>query len=770
MFPDPGDHTTLYIDQLELQTVVPDHVEGWEVAAGKIAFSHSGYTVGSTKTAIASDLKARSFSIIDGTGKVVMTRPVGEKKTDLGTYQVLDFSELQKPGTYQIRAGSEITQPFVISDNAWDSSVSKVLNFMYSERCGTVIPGIHGVCHQDDYTVHGDKRVVVNGGYHDAGDLTATGNVTGMVYGLFSYAERLQQQEENPELRDRLLEEGKWGLAWILKTRFGDGYRSTGQLISYWTNGIMGDADDRFGQAVNDPEWNFRVAADEALAAGVLKQSDPELANRSLATAREDWRFAVAGLKAAPPLPDVYGAKDELERISFGAIASVDLYRATGEKQYADEAIALGDLILQSQERRLQPWTVPMTGYFYTGPKREYLFHRFHIGEEEQPIVALAHLCEAFPDNPNWIRWYSALVLHSEYYQQPAAALDAPYNVLPSGIYRESEVRLIPQTEQWRQLRAADRDVYLSQLHKGLHLGGDYYLRRYPIWFNFRGNASVLLSQTKALSAAARERGDLEAGDLAQKQAQWMIGRNPFSSSIMYGEGYDWMPLYSVRSGQMVGALPVGIETKGDSDAPYWPTQNCWTYKEVWSQPAGEWIWLMRDLNGSALVRGMGDTTSREPVEFRDQRTGLVKTATIDLHDGTFRVLLPQGNYVARKGAAQMNLTVLSGNTYDIDLRREKVVDYAAKAETEASGDVVLRVSASGVGRHSFSIRADNLKLDEAPEQTIELAPGKTAEAVWHAHIISPETPWVAVVIADNVLSNRRELTGVAKSTVPAGN
>ena len=143
---------------------------------------------------------------------------------------------------------------------------------MYSERCGTVIPGIHGVCHQDDYTVHGDKRIVVNGGYHDAGDLTATGNVTGMTYALFSYAERLQQQEEDPELRDRLLEEAKWGLAWILKTSFGDGYRSTGQLISYWTNGIMGDADDRFGQAVNNPEWNFRVAASEALAARVLKR------------------------------------------------------------------------------------------------------------------------------------------------------------------------------------------------------------------------------------------------------------------------------------------------------------------------------------------------------------------------------------------------------------------------------------------------------------------------------------------------------------------
>ena len=62
-FPDPGDQTILDIDQLELQSVVADHVEGWDVAPGKIAFSHSGYTIGSSKSAIASDLSARQFSV-----------------------------------------------------------------------------------------------------------------------------------------------------------------------------------------------------------------------------------------------------------------------------------------------------------------------------------------------------------------------------------------------------------------------------------------------------------------------------------------------------------------------------------------------------------------------------------------------------------------------------------------------------------------------------------------------------------------------------------
>ena len=426
--PDPGDRTILDVAHLELQSVVADHVEGWDVATGKIAFSHSGYATGSSKSAIASGLEASQFSLIDQeTGQIVLTKAIQQASTALGKYQVLDFSEIRQSGSYAIRAGDTLTRPFRIGEDAWKSSIWKAINFMYSERCGTEVPGIHGRCHQDIYTSHGDQRIVVNGGYHDAGDLSATGHTPAMAYAAFSLAESLKRQGEDSELTDRLLEEARWGLNWVLKTRFGDGYRSTGQLVSYWTDGIMGTADDRHGEAVNNPEWNFRVSALEALASRVLKNSDPELANRSLVIAEEDWKYAVEGLKAAAPLPEVYGASDDLERISFGVVASVELFEATGDRQYEDEAVALGALVLASQERKLQPWTTSLTGYFYTGPKRDNLFHRFHVGQEQEPIVALTKLCEAFPDHADWMKWYSAVVLHSQYYLKPASAFDLPY-------------------------------------------------------------------------------------------------------------------------------------------------------------------------------------------------------------------------------------------------------------------------------------------------------------------------------------------------------
>src|SRR5208283_5610563 len=211
----------------------------------------------------------------------------------------------------------------------------------------------------------------------------------------------------------------------------------------------------------------------------------------------------------------------------------------------------------------------------------------------------------------------------------------------------------------------------------------------------------------------------------------------------MYGEGYDWTPLYSVRSGQMVGALPVGIETKGFDDAPYWPTQICWTYKEVWTQPVGRWIWLMQDVSVPANVRGIANPGSPEPVEFREQKSGQVTTTTASPLGGEFNLHMPEGHYDVRQGSAHSSVTVLPGGLYDVDLRRDRILNFQVTFQDLGHQEVVLRVSAEGAGRHTFTLRSDNLTLKEREKQEIDLAPGTLREAVWHVHVVAPETPWV---------------------------
>ena len=129
---------------------------------------------------------------------------------------------------------------------------------------------------------------------------------------------------------------------------------------------------------------------------------------------------------------------------------------------------------------------------------------------------------------------------------------------------------------------------------------------------------------------------------------------------------------------------------------------------------------------------------------------------------GTFRALLPQGRYTVRQGATRGRLTALSGGSFDLELRREKVFDFKVTIEAEGSGDVVVRVSARGAGRHLLSLRSDNLVVKDAEQQTVELKPEDSREVIWHAHIASAETPWVAVVIPDDRLSDRIEVTGTA--------
>jgi len=149
---------------------------------------------------------------------------------------------------------------------------------------------------------------------------------------------------------------------------------------------------------------------------------------------------------------------------------------------------------------------------------------------------------------------------------------------------------------------------------QGMPMGDGYYLRAFPVWFARRGNYGVLLSQAKALSAASRMRADSAGLDLAEEQAQWIVGRNPFVQSTMIGEGYDWAQQYSVSSGDFVGMLPVGMQSRGLTDLPYWPSQNMYVYKEVWVHPAARWIWLMEDLEPNAAPnRALSVTTSKAP-------------------------------------------------------------------------------------------------------------------------------------------------------------
>jgi hypothetical protein len=100
-FPEPGDRTILDIDRLELQSVVADHVESWDVASGKIAFSHSGYTTGTSKSAIASDLAGREFSV--SINRLARSSSPSRWNRQLLRWQVSNAQLFRGPGARHLR-------------------------------------------------------------------------------------------------------------------------------------------------------------------------------------------------------------------------------------------------------------------------------------------------------------------------------------------------------------------------------------------------------------------------------------------------------------------------------------------------------------------------------------------------------------------------------------------------------------------------------------------------------------------------------------------
>ncbi len=565
--PGTADTVKFYVDELYLEKVNADHFEGWDVAPGEIAYNHVGYATGLPKTAFISDLSATTFSLVDvASGQTLLQKPIESRKTPLGVFPVLDFSTVDAVGTYILKAGNQQTKPFRIDrfDQVYRSSIIKTINHFYAQRCGTEIEGIHDACHRDWMCRHGDKMIQINGGWHDAGDLSqGLVNTAEATYAMLSLARDLRATDA--ELADRLLEEAGWGLDWVLKNRFGDGFRSNWATYDMWTDGIIGTVDDVFSRAQNSAHGNFIAATAEAAGALLFRSRNPHLANHALQAAIADWGFA---------------SKSERMNVELAGAAlnaSLALYEATSDNVYKSAAFSHADYIMQCQQRGDLANGVSLQGFFYRTPDREDILHYPHRSHEQDAVVGLVRLSQLFPENAS--KWENTLRLYADYYKT-ITTHTAPYSMIPAGIYDLTKTR---------------NDTEREQVKGGIMLNDRYYLKRFPLWGEFRGNSGTILSQAKGLAKIASHFKDKELLNIAYQQLSWHLGLNPFNQSLMYGEGYRYAGQYSVMSGNIVGGLPVGVQTHFNRDEPYWSAENCYNWKEIWVHPSTRWLMLMSD-------------------------------------------------------------------------------------------------------------------------------------------------------------------------------
>ncbi len=598
-----GETSVYYIGGIELQQVAdPEIVSGWMPGKNRIVYSTTGYMQGDTKTAIyhpESDGAAKNFQVLDAqSGKVVYKSAVRSEKTTLGMFHVLDFTSLNAPGEYRLQVGQTTTPPFRIGDRIWENSLWRVLNFIFCQRCGYPVPGKHGTCHIDLCARHDGKSISYGGGWHDAGDLSQQTLQTGDV--TFSLLEAsVKLKEVNPLLSARLLEEAEWGLEFVLRSRFGDGYRASSVGLLIWLDGMFGSLDDISTVRVHNLAFdNFLYAAYEAYAALTIDR-DPMLQEYLCRVAKEDFAFALkrheeVGYGEFLHFYEHSYNTSESQYMATVSWAASMLYRLTNEPYYAEKAAEFIRYTLDCQRTEPLKDQAGTKGFFYRDRSHKSIVHYNHQSREQVYMQALALLCETQPTHPDRAKWSKSIRLYGDYLKG-LMLYTAPYGMVPSGVYHIDEAQDSVSFQHSHLFVGPEvRDTYTVQLKKGVQLDGEHYLKRFPVWFSiFNGNTAVHLSTGKSAAICGKFLNDEALLRIAREQLYWTVGKNPFGQSLIYGEGHNYPRMDSFSSGEMTGEMPVGIRTLGNEDIPYWPRTVNATYKEVWITSAGKWLSLV---------------------------------------------------------------------------------------------------------------------------------------------------------------------------------
>lgn len=197
-----------------------------------------GYKPDGVKVAVLGSkvaVTAERFQLLNAaTDEVVFESTIG---ADYGAYGPfthtfrLDFTQFHKAGTFIIRAGTTLSLVFSIGDDVYDGAADFCLQYLRQQR-SKYNPYLRDSCHTaDGYTMDGpmpdSTHIDVSGGWHDATDylqyVTTSANAT--YHMLASYRDFPQVFTDKHQANGLegtngvadVLDEASWGLQWLLK-------------------------------------------------------------------------------------------------------------------------------------------------------------------------------------------------------------------------------------------------------------------------------------------------------------------------------------------------------------------------------------------------------------------------------------------------------------------------------------------------------------------------------------------------------------------------
>ena len=367
-------------------------------AGSWIRTNQLGYLPKATKVAVllcndATDVK--SFEVIDAfTGKValtshevVATAPYGKMKA---TFR-LNFSKLTAPGTYYIKAGNARSEVFPVNGTVYNGTADYVLRYMRQQRCG-YNPFLKDSCHQKDgYIIYHPTKtgqfLDVRGGWHDASDcLQYTTTTANAIYQMmFAYQQNPSAfgdyHQANGEAGANgipdIIDEIYWGMDWLnrmnpekgeLYNQLADdrdhigmklpkddpadyGYGPNNGRPVYFCTGEKQQRGKFLNATMGVASTAGKFASDFALGASILKPLYPEFASLIGSKAADAYQVGLDKpgncQTASVVSPYIYEEDNWVDDMELGAI---ELYKATGNKQYFTQALEYG------RREPITPW------------------------------------------------------------------------------------------------------------------------------------------------------------------------------------------------------------------------------------------------------------------------------------------------------------------------------------------------------------------------------------------------------------------------------
>ena len=525
-----------------------------------IAVCHVGFRPEASKRVIVRNVNApATYTLRDiASGPVFRSeRPLKLLHSDFAPALVGDFSDVTRPGLYQISVGAELSPPFFIRSDAWRRHLPLVVSYHRAQRCGVNVPNVHPVCHLDDARRRDDGRHVdETGGWHDAGDLRKWMDATMMnAFGLLAIARHLAGGWDlaGSGLAP-LHEELRWGNTYFLKMQDTDG-RVWADVAggvngdnsdNHWTDNSTGTADDRYLNPAKPGLAQAMFTAMQALYADEFKTADSAYSASCLAAAQRCW------------------AADEHKgnalELAWWTLAAAALQRATRSPEFASALTELA-LILESLQSPHGFW---LTARGSSEPYK-------HPVHGALPPFALLEAARAIPNSPAAPQWRQAARRYLDEYATPMCGRSA-YGIMPFGLFPGS-----PTPERYRPHSSALTYRFFMPV-------------RQQFWW--LGLNAHLASHALLFATAAADLHQPAYRDLAYRQLEWIFGANPFGATLASGIGVRNPFPHSRYVGVIPGGIMNGICGNTD-DQPILDTGFgfSWRTNEYWSPHLGYFEW-----------------------------------------------------------------------------------------------------------------------------------------------------------------------------------